>query len=226
MPFACVRRMTSSNILPHFTKIDSTTIQDHYRLLPADEVYYLFEYTSGRNYAFSQTNSLISNLKKKPSRASEPGYAYKSTAIDSCAAWLAQAINPDWLNGATLVPVPPSKTKTHPDYDDRITKICRQISAPFAVDVRELVVQSESMEAAHEAGHRPTVEDLLAIYRFDDALVTPVPRRIAIVDDVLTAGVHYRAMHTMLAAQFPHCPIVAMFIARRVFEEPPEDIVF
>lgn len=80
------------------------------------------------------------------------------------------------------------------------------------------------MVAAHEveAGQHPSVEDLLAIYRVDESLVPPAPKGLLIVDDVLTAGTHYRAMHTVLSRRFPSTSIHAMFLARRVFA--PEDL--
>jgi predicted amidophosphoribosyltransferase len=108
-----------------------------------------------------------------------------------------------------------------------MAQICRAIPVEFAVDVRELVIQSESTDAAHESSVRPTVADLLAICQIDEALVAPAPQRIAIIDDVLTAGTHYRAMHTVLSSRFPGVPIVGMFVARRVFPEndPAVDFV-
>jgi hypothetical protein len=203
----------------YFLRIDQTTIGDHPRLLATDEVYYLYEYTSGQDYSYGTTNNLISNLKKKPSRRLLPDYKYKARAIQSCAQDLASAINHEWLKTATLVPVPPSKARDHPDYDDRIAQICRAIPVAFPVDVREMVIQTASMDAAHEAPVRPSVEDLLSVYQGVEPLTVPTPTRLAIVDDVLTAGTHYRAMNTMLTQRFPGVPIVGMFIARRIFPQ-------
>ena len=202
------------------SQIDDSNRHDHSRLTAADSCYYLFEYTSHRGYSFSQTNQLISNLKKKPSTAGQPGYHYKGRAIATSAAYLAAALNPAWLADATLVPIPGSKARGHVDHDDRIERICRAIRHP-PLDVRALVFQSESTDASHEAtdGERVTVEDLMAVYRIDEALAATPPQRIAIVDDVLTAGTHYRAMHNMLSARFPGVPIVGIFVARRVFPE-------
>ena len=42
------------------------------------------------------------------------------------------------------------------------------------------------------------------------------PASIAIVDDVLTTGAHFRAASTVLAVRFPTAQIVGLFIARRV----------
>jgi hypothetical protein len=62
---------------PRFLKIDDQNRGDHSHLTAADECYFLYEYTSRRNYSFSSTNQLISNLKKRPSQASANEYRYK-----------------------------------------------------------------------------------------------------------------------------------------------------
>jgi hypothetical protein len=46
-----------------------------------------------------------------------------------------------------------------------------------------------------------------------------MPRAIGVVDDVLTAATHFRAMKDVLATRFPGIPITGIFIARRVFPD-------
>jgi hypothetical protein len=200
--------------------IDDSNRGDHFHLRSGDGCYYLFEYTSHRDYSFSTTNNLISNLKKKPSQSGLPGYHYKARAIRECAQHLRGALNPDWVRDATFVPTPGSKARVHPDFDDRIVQICQLLCQP-PPDVRGLVIQIDSTAASHEVapGERVTVEELLAVYQIDETLAVPPPRKIAIVDDVLTAGTHFRAMHTVLARRFPEVPIVGIFVARRVFPD-------
>lgn len=200
--------------------IDESNRHEHSHLTADDTCYYLFEYTSHRGYSFSATNQLISNLKKKPSTVGQQGYHYKGRAIMACGQYFGAALNQDWLAEATLVPVPGSKVKGHPDFDDRIEQICRAMRQP-PPDVRAQVVQTESTIASHMAGggDRVTVAGLLAIYKINEALALPMPRKIAIVDDVLTAGTHYRAMHNVLSARFPTVPLIGLFIARRVFPD-------
>jgi predicted amidophosphoribosyltransferase len=200
------------------SEIDDSNRGDHYHLTDADTCYYLFEYTSGQRYDFSRTNQLISNLKKKPSLRHRADYRYKQVAINQCAMHFRTALNHQWLNNATLVPVPCSKAIGHPDYDDRMERVSRSI-APN-VDVRPMVIQTQSTTAFHEAGgDRATVEELIELYQIDEAATAPAPGPIAIVDDVLTAGTHYRAMHTVLRERFPAQPIVGLFVARRVFPD-------
>jgi predicted amidophosphoribosyltransferase len=205
-----------------FREIDDQNRSHHYNLTADDKCYFLHEYTSGKNYTFSKTNRLISNLKKKPSLAGTAQYQYKTMAIQYCGRVFGEGINPAWLAVGTLVPVPPSKALSDPEYDDRILQICRAI--PAAVDIRELVVQTRSLPADHEGGPRHRIEDLLEVYRIDESKAVPAPQSIAIVDDVLTNGTHFRAMKAMLQRRFPDVPVAGFFIARRVFPNPFDDL--
>lgn len=135
---------------PRFRRIDSTNIGDHYHLTPADECYFLFEHTAQKKYDYSATNSLISNLKKKPGSSSFAEIRYKATAIQHCAGYTSAAVNRDRLPDWTIVPIPCSKQKADPAYDDRLVRVCRLVSVPRPLDIRELVVQSQSTSAAHE----------------------------------------------------------------------------
>jgi hypothetical protein len=94
------------------------------------------------------------------------------------------------------------------------------------LDVRKLVVQTGSTTAAHEVGpgtSRVTVEELIQLYKIDEALTVPNPQAIGVLDDVLTAGTHFRAMKTVLSVRFPGVPITGLFIARRVFPPASDD---
>jgi len=202
-------------------QIDESNRDQHTRLTAEDQCLHIYEYTSGQNFAFSDTNNLINNLKKKPS-SSEAQLRYKRSAIASCASDFAKALNEKWLQVATLVPVPPSKALGHPDFDNRMEQVARLIRP--GQDVRNLVVQRESTIAAHEAapGERVTVEQLLDLYTIDERLAEPLPSVIGILDDVLTAGTHYRAMQIVLQRRFPKAQIIGLFVARRVFSNPFE----
>lgn len=200
------------------TAIDDSNRDLHPRLTADDKCVFLFEYTSGKRWDFSTTNGLINTLKRKPN---QKGQFYKNQAIEHCGALFRQTLSADWLKQGTLVPVPPSKALNHPEYDNRMERICRSIGANL--DVRLLVRQRASTTAAHELGQapRPSVQDLLANYEIDETLAVPAPTAIAIFDDVLTAGTHFKAMQAILTGRFPRIPIFGIFIARRVFPEVP-----
>ncbi|MEM9212007.1 MAG: hypothetical protein AAGA63_11015 [Pseudomonadota bacterium] len=207
-----------------FTEIDDLIRVDHSALNADDTCIFLREYKANAGYD-GETNSLIWNLKKKPSeRQTKRGWQYKARAIKQCSLELAAGLRSAWLDHATLVPIPGSKAVDHPDYDDRMEQICRGIR--LGLDVRNLVRQISSTEASHAAddGHRASVEELIKNYELIEELAEPTPTAIGIFDDVLTVGRHYRAMHTIISERFPSVPITGIFIARTIHPNPFENI--
>lgn len=207
-----------------FTKVDDLILGDHHALTAEDNCIFMREYNAGAGYE-GETNSLIMNLKKKPSeRQTKGGWHYKGRAIKQFSKELATSLNPKWLDEATLVPIPGSKAPDHPDYDDRMEQICKGIRD--GLDVRSIVKQTASMDASHTAGdgNRASVEELIENYQIDESLTEPTPVNIGIFDDVLTVGRHYRAMHTVLSERFPGVPITGIFVARTIHPNPFEGI--
>lgn len=206
---------SQSSLPRHLTKVDALA-PDHWHLTEADECYFLGEYTAGQGYQFSPTNQLILNLKKSPDRRGLPEWRYKERAIREVATALRTAIRPDYLDRITFVPMPPSKAKAHPLYDDRMMQVLQAIRPAPPVDIRELIVQPASTPAAHDSQHRPSPADIRSRYVLDVALANPRPEMILVVDDVLTTGAHFCAAKSLLAGQFPGTPVVGIFVARRV----------
>lgn len=187
-------------------------------LTAADECYFLGEYTARKGYAFSATNQLILNFKKSMDKRATAQWRYKEKAIEEAAAAFRAALNSEWLDGATLVPIPPSKSKSDALYDDRVVRMVRGIRAQPALDVRELVLQRASTVAVHDQADRPTPEQIQANYAIDPALRDPDPQVIGLFDDVLTTGAHFRAACAALRQSFRNVKVVGLFIARRVPE--------
>lgn len=199
------------------TQIDDLTRGDHYYLEAADECYCLGEYTARGGFACSATNQLVLNLKKSPDRRNRPEWHYKSLAIEQVAREFRDSIDSNWLaGGGTFVPVPPSKAKDDPLYDDRMLQVLRAMMNGVNGDIRELVLQKKSIAAAHESDDRPTQAQLANNYKIVKRLRRPAPHAIVIVDDVLTTGAHFKAMQMVLAEHFPAARIIGLFVARRL----------
>lgn len=208
--------MTSDGAFPRrFTRIDDLTRRDHRYLTEEDDCYFIGEYTARRGYAYSETNHLILNFKKSPDRRGRPEWRYKEEAIRRAAAAFRTALAPDRVDRWTFVPIPPSKARGHPLHDDRITRMLRAIRRDSPLDVRELIVQDESVDASHGGGARPGPGRIGTLYRIDERSAAPPPDGAIIVDDVLTTGAHFRAAKSVLSARFPKAPVLGLFIARR-----------
>lgn len=201
------------------TKVDELILPDHHYLEPSDDCRFLREYIPRVGYSGGETNNLVSNFKKPVTRSGHSDWHYKGEAILKVAKELANALSHAWLNNhATLVPIPPSKTKSNPLYDDRMTQVLNLIGpiANAQCDVRELIVQTEDMEAAHTIDARRSPIEFRSHYEVDERLTEPTPRVIGLFDDLLTTGAHFRAAKGLLQDRFPGVPVIGIFVARRI----------
>jgi len=202
--------------MPSLSQIDELTIGDHSRLAPGDLCYFLREYTSGQNYSYSETNSLILNFKKSVLLIDSPSYRYKVQAINKLAGELREALGGSF-GGITLVPIPPSRAKVDPEYDDRLIRLLHEMTQHITVDYRELIVQTETTRSSHASGvTRLTVPELIDVYTIDESLVQNIKDTIVTIDDVLTAGTHFKAAQYILSQRFPTHQIIGVFLARTV----------
>ena len=210
--------MTSDGIFPRrLTKVDALIRQDHWHLTDADACCFIGEYTASQKYPYGVTNKLIWNFKKTMDRRGQPEWHYKDQAIQTAAAAFRRALASKDLDRLTFVPIPPSKAKGHLLYDDRLTRMLGAIRPKPPLDIRELVVQTESTDAVHVGDVvRPAPEEIQALYRIDETLTEPAPDTIAVVDDILTTGAHFRAAKSVLSTHFPETSIIGLFIARTV----------
>lgn len=206
------------------TKIDALTRGDHHLLREEDKVFFLGEYTARKGFSHSATNNLIINFKKPMDRKGSPQWAYKAVNISKAARALHNALSGSDLSGMTFVPVPPSKAKSDPLYDDRMLSMLMQLSAlvqssnGYELDVRELVTQDCSGPAAHDGEVRPSPAELAAGYSIEDHLLPGVKAKVVICDDVLTTGSHFRAMCDVLEPVLADRSFRGLFLARRAPE--------
>lgn len=124
------------------------------------------------------------------------------------------SINPEFIDTATFVPVPPSRVAQDPLYDDRLVRVLRLLGDD--VDIRELVFQVEGMHDTHTAECRPGPGALYQNYGIDNSMTEPEPTTIVVFDDVLTTGAHFKAMKQILHETFEEATIIGLFLCRRV----------
>ncbi|MCY3878925.1 MAG: hypothetical protein OXF74_07075 [Rhodobacteraceae bacterium] len=205
-----------------FTKIDDLTRSDHYYLNADDVCLFLGEYTAQMGFAHSATNQLIINFKKPMDCRGRPEWRYKKQNIVKAAQALYRAFGKADLQAYTFVPVPPSKARTDPMYDNRLTVMLKMVSEFVHqhrgghLDVREMVIQTQSTGAVHDSDIRPEPEELADLYEIQHKMLADAKDNIVICDDVLTTGCHFGAMEMVILEALPEANIRGMFLARRV----------
>jgi hypothetical protein len=205
-----------------FKPINSDDLCHHSYLRKDDECYYLSVYEAGSRRRFgipgtklSSVNRLIRDLQQGPlQRLSEEAKAKKGAAIHLAAEALS-AIPAD-IRSMTIVPLPPSSPRSHPSYDDRLTAILASAS-PLFPDVREMLV--ETVQRRGKTKQLSPADRALTL-AVCSALCSPKPSRIAVFDDVITSGSHFKAAQIIFQRQFPDIKIIGLFLARAIQWDP------
>ncbi len=216
-------------LLPdRLTGIDETNRDQHSVLQEGDRCLFFGEYFAGKGYQGGGTNQLMFNFKTLPSiaRANPARRNYKDSAIATVATGLRGVLGRHQIERLTFVPVPPSKTLEHADYDDRLTRALTMGCTGFNSDIRLLLRRLSSTESDHRAADRLTPEALYSLLELDSAAVAVKPLREAIVlfDDVITTGKSFKCCERRLREVIPATvPIIGLFVARRILRNPFDD---
>ncbi len=196
------------------TKMTDLVLAQRNSLSPEDDCYFLLEYTAQDNFPYSLGNSLIRNLKKKINRKRTLEWSYKEWTIKQIAAELATAL-PAVVNPAitTFIPIPPSKTRSNAQYDDRVLQVLRQ-SCPADADIRESIACREDHASAHETGEhdRPGIDELIKNYSWMET-TRPLRPNIVLFDDVIASGNHFTACKRFLLQHHSAAHVSGIFIA-------------
>ncbi len=174
-------------------------------------------YTVGEGYQFSETNQQISNLKIKPSETQR--LRWKRIAISQFASELTALLraNIPADRSMALIPMPPSKTSGHPDYDDRLLLVARAVAAKLAAvrcwPVLECTVDRESLHTG--SSQRTTQEVYRSIGINESVFASRNDDEIfCLLDDVLTSGASFSAARNRLLERFPSKRISGIFWAK------------
>ena len=77
---------------------------------------------------------------------------YKRSAIRTAAEEFRLALHPEALDSLTFVPIPPSKAKADPLYDDRLIRMLNAIRPEPPLDIRELIVRRDGRDLKRSRG--------------------------------------------------------------------------
>ena len=200
--------------------IDELLKPDHSFLEFDDTCYFYGDYTSGKGYSHSKMNSLISNFKKTLDKKESREWPYKKKAVKQIAKIFTSLEVWDKFKHFTWVPIPPSKAKDDPLYDNRLIRTLKLMKKKWlSFDYRELVEIKQSRPAAHESESRPTPQEHKDNFTIDVDLLSQKPQTIVVYDDVLTTGSGFKAMKGLVQENYPDVDILGLFVARVLREE-------
>lgn len=213
------------------SKIGVRQREHHIYLTPQHRCYYWGEYTPwaytrGRNAEFSETNSLIADLKVAPDQCGTPEWERKLRAIDLVGGAFAHFWRwRELADKCVLVAVPSSRRRDDPLYDNRIEQVLERVRAYSGIPLEcvPLLESDGTPQPSHSAEIRPRLSQLIRSLSINRTVVplTP-PKMVFLFDDVLTTGAHFAACCTHIQRLFPESRIVGNFVARSRHPDPDE----
>ncbi len=198
-------------------KADKSVVLAHCPDHEKKEIFYARIYTIGQGYKYSTTNDHIINLKHPPNSASGP-LQYKKVAIRQFAQELAGFFNFNSSIQFAAVPVPPSKTRGHALYDDRLEQVVKQVEQlcqnVVAFPVLEGIVDMDPYHSGAGRSAQGCFDAMQIVADQRKLYGQSTGRLIAVVDDVLTSGAHYEAARWHLQREFPGDQGIGVFWAK------------
>lgn len=210
-----------------FTELAAVDLHEHSYLVAGDVVFYREEYKSTQGF-IGQGNNLIANLKKSVGTLGTDEWHYKENSILAVACSIANEMqNASCVRGKVYwVPVPPSKIKTDPLFDDRLYRIlilsiaASKTRKHFVSDVLYQISDRESLSSNTD---KRDISELVSNYLMNDIPnYRPDKDQIIIFDDVLTTGCHFKAVEEVVLNRYPNADVKGFFIARRV---PKKEVI-
>lgn len=190
----------------------------HHEYLTIEEdektIYYFFDdYIPRGTFKAGKTNSLISNYKKSIDSSDNELY-YKKKAIREVSQYIKKDFD-ELKNDFTFIPIPPSKARNEPLYDDRNLKC---LNLAVNCNVLDIISFKETHESFHITGQRPPPHELINNLEINEVEIKT--KNILLFDDFLTSGSHFKACKNLLLQFYPDKAIYGLFIARRKIDEP------
>ena len=199
--------------------IDESDGLHYYSKRESNRLYYRRIYTVSKNFRFSETNQFIHNLKIAPIPDNFHRMKHKRRAIQLFADALIEIFSSpkNSQRETTIVPIQPSKTDKHPEYDDRIEQVARLVSEKLShVSCIPLLKSIEDRESYHTSRKSRKSEDIYSSLRLKNNLCAHVDEEstIVLLDDVIASGAHFIASRQLIEEAFPDTEIFGFFWAK------------
>jgi len=165
---------------------------EHCYLDTHDECYFIDEYEC--RHRTGLRSSIISLKQSNPA------------TVVAIADELTRAIPTRWAADYTFVAMPSSNGTPG--------ALCSVLEHVPLLDRRRLLIQHVDTPSSHH-GWRPSPAQRMEILALNEPELYPSPQRcVAIVDDVLATGSHFRAAKALVRQRWPKIRVIGIFLAR------------
>jgi len=187
-----------------------------YFLNEDDICIYAREHTNG-GYEASESNQMLFNYKKPLDGKDKPGWYYKKHSVALFAAELSELNFPA---GSVLVPAPTSNPRSSGNFDSRIEDtIIELIKYQQNLLFQPVLDLKQAIPSAHAGGGSRNPFEIKKNLMVSPFTIEPVPKRIFLIDDMITTGGHFRAFKDKLLEKYPSLQVIGIFWAKHVFSD-------
>ena len=154
--------------------------------------------------SFTETNSIVTNFKKKPSicRSNQRMTEYKEDGVRTITKDVLSLFSRKRSGRFLLVPAITSKACDDVEYDNRLVRVCRAVSDKLDnVDCLDLLSVNESIASAHAGGSR-SIDFIRSKIVVSPGYDLGGYDYVFIFDDVLTTGAHFKACQLELEREY------------------------
>ena len=175
---------------------------DDIHLCSEDEkelIIYGRQYTVGQDYRYSETNGLIKNFEIGPKPDNRSRLVYRDQAILRYCAEASTLLSGMDGRVFSLVPIPTSFPREHPDHDDRLHRVALCIATQFANIHYLPLLDARAPRMSLKNGGRRDVPSNEQHFVIDDRFTAQKSSgSLLIIDDVITSGSSFLAARNVL----------------------------
>ncbi len=187
-----------------------------YFLNENDICIYAREHVDG-GYEASESNQMLFNYKKSLDRKGMPDWHYKVHSIGLFAAELNELNFPA---NSVLIPAPTSNPRNSEHFDSRIEdSILKLIEFHPNLIFQPILDIKQSFPSAHAGGGSRKPFEIKKNILVSPFTIEPVPKRVFLIDDMITTGGHFRACKDILLEKYPDLQVIGIFWAKHVFSD-------
>ena len=178
--------------------------------------FYLYEYVSKGSYKQFPANSLILNFKIPVDEMGNERWNYKKEAINLFADTIIKSLKIP-IQDTIFVPMPTSKPRRHPEFDSRLDDVISIIGKRTGQLVGNNLDLINEEIPYHISGENREPDQICRNIDFSP-FKDVIPKRVILIDDVITTGAHFVASIRKINSIYPDISIVGFFLAKTIWQ--------